>query len=138
MIEGKGTLRYSSTFEEMKWWLVVDCDKEIGKYYRNLYYLLHHKCRELQRPAWESHISVIRNEEPPKKDLWGKYNGLNITYQYNPVIRNNGIYFWLDVECNQLLDIREEIGLDREPYFPLHLTVANAKAINEHVQQSIP
>ena len=134
MIQSFGKLRYSpqlvgSRADSFSWWLVVDCDPEIGRYYRHLFSLAHYKCQNIQRAAWAEHISVIRNEEPPedKKGLWKKYEGLVVPFQYCPSIRGDGLYFWLDVDCDFLLDIREEIGLSRLPEYPLHLTVGNAR-----------
>lgn len=132
MYKATGKLRYSSTLnEDVKWWLVIDCDDEIGRYYRNLFYLMYNRCRMLQRPAWRSHISVVRNEEPSCKDLWGKYNDQMVEFQYNPNPAWDGVYVWLDVECEFLLNIREELGLPRQPQFPLHLTIGNAKFDND-------
>jgi len=121
-----GTLRYSPKLlgnrESEKWWLVLDCDPNIGKYYRTLYHLDHHGCRTLMRPAWQEHITVIRNEEPPDKTLWEAYTGEVIEFEYNPEPRTNGCYWWLSVTCPRLLDIREQLGLPREPSIPLHLS----------------
>lgn len=135
MIQASGKLRYSpqllgSRADSFSWWLVVDCDPEIGKYYRHLYYLANYKCQNLLRPSWAEHISVIRNEEPSedKKSLWKKYDGQEVVFQYHPEVRGDGLYFWLDVDCDFLLDIRAEIGLSRDPEYPLHLTVGNARS----------
>jgi hypothetical protein len=79
------------------------------------------------RPAWEEHISVVRDEEPPNKEFWEKYAGQEIEFQYNPIVEGDGLFFWLNVDCDFLLEIREELGLPRDPEFPLHLTIGNAK-----------
>ncbi len=129
MFSSTGKLRYSPQLNgnrSEKYWLVVDCDPAIGKYYRNLYLLENYNCRLLQRPSWEAHITVIRNEEPPLKELWGKYDGQNIEFKYRPIVRDNTLYFWLDVESPCLLNIREEMGLPRQPIYPLHLTIGNS------------
>ena len=126
-----GKLRYSPSplggRELNKWWLVVDCDKQIGRYYRALYDLEHNHCRKLQRAAWEEHISVVRNEEPPSKKLWGKHEGRVIEFEYEPPVKNDGLFFWLDVICPELFDIREELGLPRDPEFGFHLTIGNSR-----------
>lgn len=134
MIQASGRLRYSpqligSRADSFSWWLVVDCDPEIGRYYRHLYYLAHNKCQNIQKSSWAEHITVIRDEEPSedKKGLWKKYDGMDVLFQYNPEVRGDGLYFWLDVESPFLLDIRSEIGLSRNPEYPLHLTIGNAR-----------
>ncbi len=106
-----------------KWWLILACDNEIGRYYRETLYRFNPAAGKLQRPAWESHISVIRGEEPTHLELWGSFDGREIEFQYNPALQTNGEYYWLDVECEALGDIREALGLSRNSEFNLHLTV---------------
>jgi hypothetical protein len=134
MFRSVGKLRYSPHLlgvraDSVSWWLVVDCDPDIGRYYRHLFYLTHYKCQKIQSPAWKEHISVIRNEKPKEEKtyLWKKYDGQDVEFWYSPSVRGDGMFYWLDVDCDCLLDIREELGLSRQPEFPLHLTVGNAK-----------
>lgn len=136
MFRSTGRLRYSPTINgstnrrdggTTKWWLVVDCDPEIGRYYRTLYSMWTYKTSTLQQPAWSAHISIVRNERPPNEKAWKKYAGKPIEYTYIPKLEFNGIYVWLPVICDQALDIREELGLSREPYYSLHLTIGNRK-----------
>lgn len=121
-----GTLRYSPKTwkKDQKWWLVVDCDADIGAYYRHLFYLSSYRCERLTRPAWKEHVTVVRNEEPPEahKSLWGKYDGQEVVFSLAPISRTDGAFCWLDVTCERLLDIREELGLPREPQYALHLS----------------
>lgn len=137
-----GKLRYSPQINgsllrrdggTTKWWLVIDCDPAIGKYYRELFHLTSHRTQSLQRPAWESHISVIRNEPPPNKSLWKAREGQKIEYEYIPEPVFNGIYVWLPVVCEPALDIREALGLARQPEYPLHLTIGNRKFEGEEM-----
>ena len=124
-----GTLRYSpKLLGEQKtsenWWLVLDCDKEIGMYYRKLHFF---SCYEkLSSPAWDSHITVVRNEQPPHKQHWHKYDGKRVEFEYQHFTHTNGAYWWLDVNCQELLDIRVELGLPMNPEFPLHLSVGHS------------
>jgi hypothetical protein len=72
----KGTIRYSPKLlgerRSENWWVVVDSDEQIGRYYRHLYWLDRWKTDEMSRPAWDAHITVIRDEEPPHKEFWEK------------------------------------------------------------------
>ena len=123
-----GTLRYSPKLlgnRSEKWWLVVDCDLSIVNYFRHLYYLSHWKAREVIKPAWDSHITVIRNEEPPIKDHWEKYNGVSVEFEYQNNPQTDGNYWWLPVNCGQLLVIRSELGLPKDPIYPLHLSIGH-------------
>ena len=127
----EGKLRYSPTLNggrQEKYWLILDCDPTIGEYYRCLYRNHFHGCRKLLRPSWREHVTVIRNEEPTKnQDLWLKYDGQIVQFNYTPEVVDNEVYFWLEVDCEQLLDIREEYGLPRDPEFALHLTVGSSQ-----------
>lgn len=127
-----GTFRYSpkrlgELAPSPNWWLVIDCDSAIGDYYRHLYHVRHYKCRSLQRPAWKEHISVVRNECPPedRKCLWDLYEGQSVEFSYSTGIKCGGPFCWIDVECDLALDIREELGLSRQPHYELHLTIGN-------------
>jgi hypothetical protein len=129
----QGVLRYSPKLlgdrQSEKWWLVVDCDSEIGKYYRHLVHLGLFKTRKLMRPAWDMHVTVIRNEEPSdeRKSLWGKHSGEVVNLCVSGGVETNGDYWWLPVSCDRLLDIREELGLPRLPSLPLHLSVGHGE-----------
>lgn len=128
MFTSTGTLRYSPKLlgnRNEKWWLILDCDPEIGRYYRHLY----KKGRyvELGRPSWKEHITVIRNEEPPDsyKILWEKYESESVIFSYKPEIIDNSVYYWLEVDCPRLTEIRLELGLPKDPEFPYHITIGN-------------
>ena len=125
-----GTLRYSPKLvanRSEKWWMIIDADPEIGRLYRNLYKNYFYSCKFLQRPSWKEHITIIRDEEPPiaKQALWEKYQGKQIEFRYFPQLRTNGLYFWLDVECEELFQLRTELGLSRDPEVPFHLTIGH-------------
>lgn len=129
MYQSKGTLRYSPKLtgeRNEKWWLILDCDPGIGSYYRHLFKAGHYGCKKLQAPSWAEHITVVRNEEPPIKNPWEKHDKKEVEFTYTTdYFGTDGIYVWLDVECEELLDIREALGLPRNPIYPLHLTIGN-------------
>lgn len=129
---GSGTLRYSpkllGSFVPANWWVVVDCDPEVGRYCRQLYHLYHNRCRTLLRPSWKEHISVLRDEEPKKnKAFWNQKEGKKIFFFYDVVVKTNGEYYWLDVIANELFDLRKHFGLSKEPEIPLHMSVGHVK-----------
>jgi hypothetical protein len=101
-----------------KWWVVVDVDKEITRYYR--WWLQKEKHIILQQPAWDAHISVIRGEVAcaQKPELWKRYEGEKVDFLYeHGNIRcmkdkdQPGYFYWVDVECPMLSHIRKEMGL---------------------------
>lgn len=129
--ESIGTLRYSPKLlgDHMseKWWVILNCDPAIGIYYRELFWLDHYKSQELQRPAWNSHITVIADEEPPedRKYLWEAYANEIINFQTVPGVLTNGEYYWINVICPRLTEIRLELGLNPLPFYNFHLSVGH-------------
>lgn len=133
-MKSEGRLRYNpkligGTAPSMylRKWLVIDVEPDIGRYYRHLYQSHHHNCRTLLRPSWAEHISVVRGEILPSEELWQKYHGESIEFEYISEIYDDGLYFWLPVICDRALEIREELGLPREPEYSLHITVGNCR-----------
>jgi hypothetical protein len=104
-------------------WLVLMCDDEISKYYRCMFYREFPWLGKLTRPVWGTHISVIRGEKIPNIHLWKLKENSLIEFEYEPGVKDNGEYYWLNVKCEALLDIRSAYGLVRNPRFGLHLTV---------------
>jgi hypothetical protein len=132
MPRSSGTLRYSpkgcSNRVSTKWWLVLDCCEELARYCRFWWNREHRfSGRKLVKPAWASHISVVRDEEPPRPFLWESHEGAVVEFEFSGEIVGEGPYRWLDVRCDRLLEIREELGLPREPACPLHLSVGRVE-----------
>ena len=67
----------------------------------------------------------MRNEEPIDKLPWGCYNGYEVEFEYENIIKDNGEFYWLDVRCDFLYQIRMELGLNKNPEYPFHLTIGN-------------
>lgn len=81
------------------------------------------------RPAWKEHITVVRNEEPPNKQLWGVYNSVSIVYSYKTDVMTDGLFYWLDVEfsSNLVRSMRNLLGLSFEPLIPYHITIGSTE-----------
>lgn len=139
MIELKFKIQYdpvplSGKAETMSkpWWMIATCEGDLTEYYA--WFVKQRTGIMIQRPAWGAHISVIRGEEPPNKELWGKHQGKEITVIYDPDVRTNGEHWWMRVHSADLLDIREEIGLPKFGMFNLHLTIG--RPIPRHEETS--
>lgn len=104
-------------------WLIVMADDEISRYYRALFYREFPYLGKLTRPVWGAHISVIRGEKIFDLRSWKLDENKLIEFEYNGGVKDNGEYYWLSISCPYLLDLREELGLAREPRFGLHLTI---------------
>ncbi len=108
-----------------KWWLIIECDPELGRYLRYQFEIKTYGTKKVQAPLWGAHISVIRNEEPPVKTNWEQFQAQKIEFKYKPNIQETEGYLWVPVQCELALKHREELGLSREPELPLHLTIGN-------------
>lgn len=138
MLHASGTLVYSPTLRKGStirrdggstlWWLIVACDPELGRLWRHLFALAHHRCRRAQEPLWSTHISVIRGEGPSEPEHWRKYADRAVEFRFEPDCRETEGFLWFPVECPQLHDIRAELGLSPNPEPPLYLTFGNTHA----------
>jgi len=61
------------------------------------------------------------------------FNGREITFYYENLPRSSGQHWWLRVWSPEAEDIRQALGLSRDPYFGMHLTLGYANERNiEH------
>lgn len=132
-----GTLRYSPELRpgshqrrdggSTRWWLIIEADEELGRYLRHLFLLQHWRTRRLQGPLWGTHVSVIRGEPPPQSQHWGEGDGAAVEFALDLHAQETQGFVWCPVQCMAVLDLRERLGLAREPQPPLHLTVGNCR-----------
>lgn len=150
-LKSRGVLRYDPYRGKMKkntkYWCVVETDSEINRLYRymvdrNLLNITMEPGFGLMQPSGGPHISVIRGERDVRKAkdgskvpqdhidaLWGKYQGREVDFLYNVRVRQSGDttkdrpghYWFLEVDCPFLKDIRDEFDLPSD--WRLHLTV---------------
>ena len=138
MLRSTGTYRFSPELRKgthtrrdggtTRWWLIIDCDPELGRFLRHLFELGHYRTRSLQPPLWGTHISVIRGEQPLMADAWGELDGVAVEFAYMPIVHETNRFAWCQVECPEALALREAFGLSRQSQPPLHLTIGNDNA----------
>lgn len=105
-------------------WLILECDDEIARYYKYLMF----KERGIKlnpRSLWGTHVSVIRGEKP-NSGFWGKVSKEPIEFEYDGIVKNTDKYYWIDIICPKLLEVRNYYGLPKNPYFNLHMTIGNS------------
>lgn len=124
--KAKGRLRYGRKS------LVVDTDQGIVDFYRSLIPKYHY----IQSQMYPAHISVVRNETPPRMDLWRKHDGRTVEFVYHSWIYNGEVYWWLNVFSLELEEIRIELGLSVVEHYiqppagfrkTFHITLGNMK-----------
>jgi hypothetical protein len=103
-------------------WAILLCDDEIARYYA-----WHFKRRGIElhsndKGLWKTHVSVLKGDTPPNLEAWKKYEGYEIEFHYNHIVRwDNGKHAWVDVYSEDLSYIRRELGFDSKPWY--HLTI---------------
>lgn len=128
--QSSGNLHYGEDNKGFKK-LILNIDQGIVDFYR---YLIP-KSQLVQPQAYSAHISVIRRENIPKMEFWGKYEGETASFKYETVIYKDGTYFWLEAYSEKLNEIRLELGLPkyRGNNNCFHITLGNRKLANEKI-----
>jgi len=72
-----------------------------------------------------AHVTIISDRVNPEvfEQAAGKFEGKEITFFYELEPRTNTKHWWLRVHCPEAEEIREAMGLSKEPYFGFHLTI---------------
>ena len=110
-----------------EWWLILACDPEIGRYFRRLFAWSVYRAQKLQEPLWGTHVSVVRDERPLRMEKWKSLEGQTVVVSYSIDVQFHGHYACTAVQCEPALNHREELGLPREPAYPLHMTIGNLR-----------
>ena len=90
---------------------------------------------ELNKNLRGSHVTFISDKlEKTIFEQGSKvFNGKEIDFFIETEPRSSGLHWWLRVHCPDAESIREALGLSRDPYFGLHLTIGHANERNiEH------
>jgi hypothetical protein len=118
-----GLIKYSTNPNK----LIVEVDQGIQDYYRSQIPI------KTNKQKYGAHITVMRGEQPNK--LVNLFHNQEIYFWYEHYLFNDNKYFWLNVTCPKLKDIRQLIGLNPThelTYSPdgrnsFHITIANIK-----------
>ena len=131
MIKGYGKIIYDpepkiGSIDKMfqPWWAIVSTEDDIAEYYT--WFLKKRTGLIMQKPAWGSHISIIRGEEPLDKTLWRKYHSHEICFDIDTSVRTNGTHWWLKVHSPKFEHIRTELGLPKDTHYNMHLTLGKS------------
>jgi hypothetical protein len=107
------------------------CDDEISRYYRTLFSKQFPYLNKIQKPTWGAHISILRGEKIKNYNIWKLDEGKIIDFEYDPIVKDNGEYFWLTVKCNYLSELRIRYGLNPLPQYGFHLTIGKKEKEND-------
>jgi len=112
---------------------VIKMDGDLDRYYA--WFLKKRFNLELNKNLRGAHVTFIsdRLEKTIFDEASKLFNGKEITFYLELEPRSNGQHWWLRVHSPEAESIREAMGLSREPYFGLHLTLGLANERNlEH------
>lgn len=122
MFLSEGILRYGVGFK-----VYLEIDPEIIRYYISLL----PKYKIIQTQIHSAHITIVRTTKECPRNLskWGNYEGLSVEFQYENIIKEDGLYYWLDAFSDDLNRIRLELGLGRYRlgFDRYHITLGNKK-----------
>lgn len=105
---------------------VIKTNCDLDKYYA--WFLKNRFALELNKNLRGSHVTIISDKI--SKDIFEQaakfFNGKEINFYIELEPRSNGTHWWLRVHCPEAEAIRESMGLTKDPYFGLHLTLGHA------------
>lgn len=141
MFKANGRIVYDPPRPGLKlkrdWWCILDIinGHDLCRYYR--WWVYRQYMIDLVDPAWGAHVSIIRGERPndDKMNLWKKYNGQKVDFNYSHNVRwagdktgvhwRDAVFWFVDVDAPHLLNIRKEMD---KPYdWNLHLTIGRIR-----------
>jgi len=138
LIKAKGILNFNPVditkkHEMQSAWktvAMIEIDSEIDQYYK--WFIETRFSLKLNKNLRGSHITFI--SDILDRDLYEvistKYNGKEVDFYYSIEPFTNGEHWWLRVFCFDIEPIREELNLDKYPYFGLHLTLGHVTTTN--------
>lgn len=110
--------------------VIIKTNCEIENYYS--WFIEKRFNLKLNKTIRGTHVTIINDrmdlsEISKFKDI---FDGKPIKFYYNPIPVTNGEHWWLRVFCPESENIREIMGLNKNPYFNLHLTIGYANDKN--------
>lgn len=127
-----GKIKYDPISERSSFkpnWVILQCDREIVRYYQHIFYTLYLK--KLQTACWGSHCSLVRGERLLNPEAWKKYDGkiIEFSYSYDGGFHTNsdngGKHFWLKCWSDKFSIVRESLGLSSSPKISYHISVGS-------------
>lgn len=123
---------------EWKCVAIIKTDCDIDLYYA--WFLKKRFNLELNKNLRRTHVTFINDRM--KRGVFNEaaklFHGKEIDFYYEIEPRSNGQHWWLRVHCPEAESIREAMGLERNPYFGLHLTLGNAILKYPEVENDAP
>lgn len=105
-------------------WGFLHCDYNLGKYLRRLYYNYFYKCRKLERPSNNEHITIVSPWDDVSLINLHRWNNIKLNFSIHMKPNDNGNALWLPVVSEDIEEFRENVlGVQKNPGIPLHFCV---------------
>jgi len=119
--------KLKSSYGTLKYGPGVKAYVSLNQDFANYYKALIPKYLYPQGTRYSPHITVVRlNIETPNIENWRIYENKRVWFSYNPIIRSDGVRYWLDVWSDEIARIRGKLGLEeyRKGFNCYHITIA--------------
>ena len=105
---------------------MIRTDCELDRYYA--WFLKKRFSLELNKNLRGTHVTFINDRMSVETfDKFAQiFNGKEIDFYVETEPRSSGEHWWLRVHCPEAESIREVMGLSREPFYAMHLTLGHA------------
>lgn len=104
MYQTKATIQYRQDVNGH--WVTAWMDQEILDYY----FTFVPKSYRVHKPRWKAHVTVIRPEDNPTLESWGKHEGEIVNIIYDPYLWNEDVrgIWWFNLWSKEMEQIRTE------------------------------
>lgn len=106
MYQSTATIQYRKDSDGP--WVTAWMDEQILDYY----FTFIPKSYRVVKPRWKAHFTVVRPEDNPTLELWGKHDGEVVEMIYDPYLwvdYERGMW-WFNLWCKVAEDIRIELN----------------------------
>ena len=106
MFDSKATIQYRKDPDGL--WVTAWMDPDILDYY----FTFLPKNRKIHKPRWKAHATVVRPEDNPQMENWGKHEGEVIDLFYDPYLWEDEIrgIWWFNLWSQEMEQIRIELN----------------------------
>lgn len=104
-------------------WGFLECDHELGRYYRKLYESHYHGCRVLQRPSNGEHITIFSPWDNIDLSGYHRFNGYELEFEVFTKPFTNGNAVWYPVYSMDIRIFRSRLGVPSTMGKPAHFCI---------------
>lgn len=124
VFETTGTILYDPPRDGMKrnteWWCIIKLCPGLVDYYRSQFIKRYHI--DLHRPAWGSHLSIVRGERSGLvRKHWKALHEKKVVVRYTHEVFWNEEHAWVNAHCDEFYEIRDCMELPSS--FGAHITI---------------